>query len=68
MSALVSSCLLRLRKKTERSRSEPWRQPNKALEPTAYSPRSCVAPAFGGGSLLAFSRTLRVRENVAAKS
>jgi hypothetical protein len=24
-------------------------EPNKALQPTAYSVRSCVAPAFGSG-------------------
>jgi hypothetical protein len=29
--------------------------PNKALEPTAYSVRSCVAPASGGGSPPALS-------------
>ena len=28
--------------------------PNQALEPTAYSVRSCVAPASSGGSPLAF--------------
>jgi hypothetical protein len=33
--------------------SVPEPAPNKALEPTAYSVRSCVAPASGGGSCLA---------------
>jgi len=40
--------------------------PNKALHLTAYSVRSCLAPAFGSRWAPAFSRTLRVRENAAA--
>jgi hypothetical protein len=35
---------------------EPEPKPNKALQPTAYSVRSCVAPAFGSSRALAFSK------------
>ncbi len=37
--------------------------PNKALEPTPNSLRSCVAPALGRGSALAWIPTLGKRLN-----
>jgi hypothetical protein len=40
--------------------------PNHALEPTAYSVRSFLAPASGGGSLLAFGS--RRKEGTAVAS
>ena len=33
-----------------------WWEPNQALEPTPYSVRSCLAPAFGRGSPLVLGR------------
>jgi hypothetical protein len=39
---------------SKRSRREPWRLPNIALEPTPNSLRSYLAPAAGHGSLRAF--------------